>query len=116
MSEREDIRMFDFVPLSEAKAKLSEKVRTTTQNGRRIAITNNGRPTAILLSYEDFLSLLPQHEEQKPMKRIDYAEWEKGRKKREQIRDSIVSLFNVDQLSRKGQKSYKEKINVLHLK
>ena len=48
----------EFLPLSEVKAKLSEVVNTSLTKSKRIAITTNGRPTAVLLSYSDFLSLL----------------------------------------------------------
>lgn len=106
-----DLRGVDFSPLSEVKARLSEKVRGLMMNKRRIAITTNGRPTAVLLSYEDYLSLLsqfPKGPEVGGGKVISIERWEKDRKKREAVRDSILGLFDMRSLSRKGKKKYKE--------
>ncbi len=102
---------FDFVPLSEAKAKLSEQLRKTTDQSKRIAITLNGKPTAVLLSYPDYLELIqmvPAPKQETPQRVIDFEEWKKGQKRRLQVRDSILKLFDVEKLSRKGQKAYKQ--------
>ena len=102
----------EFVPLSEAKAKLSEKVRTVSSLGKKIAITTSGKPTAILLGYRDFLSLLkslPDVSERPTKKIIEIGDWKKGEKKRKEISQSMDRLFFPSQLSRKGQKPYKRK-------
>jgi antitoxin YefM len=41
------------VPLSEAKARLSELVRRVRQQHERIALTRDGEPEAVLLSVDD---------------------------------------------------------------
>lgn len=106
-----DILSVDFLPLSEAKAKLSEQMRKISLQGRRIAITTNGRPTAVLLGYQDFLDLLRSALPvtiQSPQDILDYSQWKKGSLIRKQVSDSIDQLFDATQLSRKGQKPYKQ--------
>jgi len=101
----------EFLPLSEAKAKLSEQVRKLVAEGKRLAITTNGRPTAVMLSYGDYLELLRKtapSDAQSPFKVIDFDQWQKEARKRKMISDSISRLFDVSKLSRKGQKSYKK--------
>ncbi|MBI3541068.1 MAG: hypothetical protein HY073_02885 [Deltaproteobacteria bacterium] len=43
-----------------------------------------------------------------PEKVITMEEWRKGAEKRKKVRDSILSLFDMKSLSRKGQKKYKK--------
>jgi antitoxin YefM len=45
------------VPLSEAKARLSELVRRVRQQHERITLTRNGEPEAVLLSVDDLEGL-----------------------------------------------------------
>jgi antitoxin YefM len=45
------------VPLSEAKARLSELARRVRQQHERIALTRNGQPEAVLLSVDDLEGL-----------------------------------------------------------
>lgn len=52
-----NLEAFDFRPLSEAKARLSALVRQLVPGLRRVVITTNGKPTAVLMSYEDYLTL-----------------------------------------------------------
>ncbi len=42
------------LPLSEAKARLSELVEQATRTHERVSITRHGRPAAVLLSADDF--------------------------------------------------------------
>lgn len=105
-----DLRRIDFIPLTEAKAKLSEFVRTLSRDRKRIALTTNGRPSAVILSYADYLDLLNllQPAPSQAGKTIDFEEWEKGRPQRELVRDSLLRQFDPSKLSRKGQKYYKK--------
>ena len=45
------------VPLSDAKARLSELARRVHQQHERIVLTRNGRPEAVLLSVDDLEGL-----------------------------------------------------------
>ena len=45
------------VPLSEAKARLSELTRRVCQQHERITLTRNGEPEAVLLSVDDLEGL-----------------------------------------------------------
>ncbi|MBI4224472.1 MAG: type II toxin-antitoxin system Phd/YefM family antitoxin, partial [Deltaproteobacteria bacterium] len=45
----------DFEPLTEVKAKLSEKISKTGESKRLLAITVNGKPKAMLIPYDLFL-------------------------------------------------------------
>ena len=45
------------VPLSEAKARLSELVRRVRQQHERITLTRNGKPEAVILSVDDLEGL-----------------------------------------------------------
>lgn len=107
MSNYTDIREIEFQPLSEAKAHLSHVVRTLSPE-RRVAITTNGRPTAVLLSYNDYLSLLPQQSHSYTPRRISMEEWKREEPQRLAVRDSILGLFDMKSLGRKGQKRYKQ--------
>jgi prevent-host-death family protein len=108
-----DLRTIDFAPLSEVKAKLSEYVRLLRR--KRIALTTNGRPSAVLISYEDYLNLSQgragsEPSQETPVQRISLSEWKKESKNRETVRDSLLGLFDADRLGRKGQKDYKRKL------
>ncbi len=105
-----DLRGIVFVPLSEAKAKLSEFMRRIASGRERLAVTTNGRPTAVILSYPEYLSLLGQRTagEEEPLRVISFEDWKKGRKERMAVRDSILRLYDAEALSRKGQKKYKK--------
>lgn len=97
----------DFLPLAEVKAKLSEKLRGLSQ-GKRLAITNNGRPTAVLISYPDYLELLRQLSSSRGKAPVlTLEDWKRDKKKRRKIRNSITRHFDASQLPRKGQKTYK---------
>jgi prevent-host-death family protein len=109
MKEAWDLRAIDFAPLSEAKAKLSALVRRLMTGGRRIVITNQGRPAAVLMAYQDYMKLSEEIGSQREARVITMAEWQHDRKKREAVVKSITKLFDVKSLSRKGQKAYKAK-------
>jgi prevent-host-death family protein len=101
----------DFVPLTEIKAKLSEFVRKMVARSHRLTITTNGKPTAVLLPYSDFLELLRQRSTpiaNETEEIMDIKDWRRGRAKRVEISRYIDGLFNPGQLSRKGQKGYKQ--------
>ena len=51
------LTMPETIPLTEAKAKLSEYIELVDRQHDRITITKNGRPAAILLSPDDLESL-----------------------------------------------------------
>lgn len=105
-----DLRGMAFVPLSEAKAKLSEFMRRIGSGRERLAITTNGRPTAVLLSYDEYLRFLgsPEEGEDSQGDVISLEDWKKGSGKRKKVSASIRNLFNYDSLSRKGRKRYKK--------
>jgi prevent-host-death family protein len=110
-SDFTNLLSMEFLPLSEAKAKLSEQVRKILAEGKRIAITTNGRPTAVMVSYQDYLNLLKKvssPSQEGLVHVIDYQKWKRGERERERVRDSILTLFDMSKLSRKGQKSYKQ--------
>jgi prevent-host-death family protein len=48
----------DTVPLSQAKARLSDLVRRVKEEHSSFAITHRGRPEGVLLSLEEYESLL----------------------------------------------------------
>jgi prevent-host-death family protein len=48
-----DLLNLEILPLTKVKATLSEQVKKTQGGRKRVAITSNGFPRAILLSYED---------------------------------------------------------------
>lgn len=102
----------EFAPLSEVKAKLSEKIRLASGKGKKIAITSNGKPAAILLGYRDYLTLLqslPQTQPNPPKETLSLNSWKKDAKKREEISRDIDRLFIPAKLSRKGKNPYKQR-------
>ncbi|QQR81800.1 MAG: type II toxin-antitoxin system Phd/YefM family antitoxin [Deltaproteobacteria bacterium] len=104
-----ELSSLDFQPLSWVKARLSLIVKNLQSHGKKVVLTTNGRPTAVLLSYDDFLYLTsPQGSLLSNEKPINFEEWKKEKESREKVRDSVVSLFDISKLSRKGQKKYKE--------
>lgn len=108
-----DLRTMDFVPLSEVKARLSEFVRKAAASKKRVALTTNGRPSAVLMSYEDYLRFMDQGPDagaKYPARKISLSTWRKEKTNQESVRDTILNLFDSSKLSRKGQKKYKERI------
>ncbi len=96
----------DFEPLTEVKAKLSEKVATLGQQNRLLAITLNGKPKVMMVPYEQFLGWVGERG-YKP-RQLNVKEWEKESKQRKEVSNSIKNLFDTSILSRKGQKPYKK--------
>ncbi len=107
MNSTSDLLNLEILPLSRVKATLSEQVNKVHASRKRVAITTNGFPRAVLISYEDFIDLLGKKSEP-PVPRIDYADWKRGEPGRLKARDSILGLFDMKRLSRKGQKAYKK--------
>jgi antitoxin YefM len=50
------------LPLSEAKARLSQLVADIENNEEELVITRNGRPAAVLISADEFASWQETHE------------------------------------------------------
>ena len=99
----------DFEPLTEVKAKLSEKIAKVSGQKRLLAITLNGKPAAILVPYSEFLSWVGEKEAPVYVPRkISLTEWEKERPQRKAVVESIKNMFDLSKLSRKGQKPYKK--------
>jgi prevent-host-death family protein len=99
-----DLRSLGFLPLSRVKATLSQQVRELRPFARRLVITSRGQPVGVLVAYDEFLA---QHSERPEEEILDFESWERDRPRRERVRDSILELFDVPALSRKGQKRYK---------
>lgn len=95
----------DFEPLTEVKAKLSEKVARIAETKRLLAVTVNGKPKAILVPYSEFLSFIGQGEY--TPRQLSLKEWEKGSKHRKEVVRSVKSMFDLSVINRKGQKPYK---------
>lgn len=104
-----DLLNLEILPLSTVKATLSEQVSKTQVGAKRVAITINGFPRAVLVSYEDFIGLLGKKSEPLGAK-IDYADWKRQEPARLQVRDSVLGLFDMKRLPRKGQKAYKKEL------
>ncbi|MDP2599352.1 MAG: hypothetical protein Q8P84_01275 [Deltaproteobacteria bacterium] len=98
----------DFEPLTEVKAKLSEKVATVVQQNRLLAITLNGKPKAILAPYDTFLEWLANPPSLYEPRRMSLKEWEKESKQRRKVVHAVKGLFDLSKLERKGQKPYKQ--------
>src|SRR3989338_5827512 len=98
----------DFEPLTEVKAKLSEKVAKVGEEKRLLAITLNGKPKVILVPYGEFLSWVQSRQQPAYQPRyLSLKEWDKEPKQRRSVTASIKNLFDFSQLERKGQKPYK---------
>lgn len=101
------IQNIDFEPLTEVKAKLSEKVARVDRTRRLLAITLNGKPKAIVVPYQDFLDWIQNRPLSYEPRRFSFREWEKESPRRKEVSDSIKNLFDLSSLGRKGQKPYK---------
>ena len=99
----------DFLPLSEVKAGLSQQIKSARERRRRIMVTVNGKPEAVLLSYDDYLDLIRKLEPEIPAEpaALTYEEWKAGERARKEISASLNRMFDAPRLSRKGQKPYK---------
>ena len=98
----------DFEPLTEVKAKLSEKVARVDKEGRLLAITLNGKPTAVLVPYSEFLSWIQSGAGVYKPRQLSVKEWERESKQRREVVASVKNMFNLFKLERKGQKPYKQ--------
>lgn len=94
------------IPVAEAKAKLSEKIRACRELDRTFIITSHGKPRAVLMSYEAYAHLT---EEENEPKEIDMDRWLTTRRERKEVARDIKGLFDEKKLSRKGQKGYKHR-------
>ena len=99
---------YDFQPLSEVKAKLSERLKTLEDQGKHLVITTNGRPSAVIIPYALYLKLLESRQEASP-REIEFDRWRLDLPHRQQTTKTFLSLFDLDSLSKKGKSSYKEK-------
>ena len=104
-----DLRSLVFQPLSAVKARLSAYIRQLVPGQRRLVITNKGRPAAVLLAYQDYLSLLGNEAEPTRivLPALSLKQWRQDRRKREEVLAAVSNLFDIKSLSRKGQKRYK---------
>lgn len=107
MSLNASLQNIDFEPLTEVKAKLSEKVARLESTGRLVAITVNGKPKAMLVPYAQFLEVVEKQKTPYEPRRFSLKQWEKESKHRREVVRSVKNLFNLSSLSRKGQKPYK---------
>lgn len=98
----------DFEPLTEVKAKLSEKVAKVNRQKRLLAITLNGKPAAVLVPYSELLSWIEKEKPAYIPRQLSLKEWEKEAPQRKAVVDSIKNMFDLSRLSRKGQKPYKQ--------
>ncbi|MBI4211010.1 MAG: type II toxin-antitoxin system Phd/YefM family antitoxin [Deltaproteobacteria bacterium] len=97
----------DFEPLTEVKAKLSEKISLIEQKRRLLAITVNGKPKVMMVPYEEFLAMCGGGLSTYVPRKISLEEWKKQSVHRRAVSKSITDLFDMKSLSRKGQKPYK---------
>ena len=100
------LEMLDFEPLTTVKAKLSEMVGRVVETHRLLAITLKGKPTVVMVSYDEFLKWMQQDQEEG--RTLDLVDWEKESKQRRAVVRSIKNMFDVSTLNRKGQKPYKK--------
>ena len=94
------------ISVAEAKAKLSEKIRVCRSLDRTFVITSHGRPKAVLISYEAYLSMA---EGGMTSRTLDTKRWKEQRASRREVAHEIKELFDEKRLSRKGQKGYKRR-------
>lgn len=97
----------DFEPLTEVKAKLSEKVAQVEGGNRLLAITLNGKPKAVLMPYAELLRWIRKMAPAAKEPDWTLSEWEKTSRQRRKTSESIKNLFDISVLKRKGQKPYK---------
>jgi prevent-host-death family protein len=100
-----DLRTLRFLPLSDVKAMLSERIRELNEDRSYLVVTVHGRPVAVLLSYDAFLSWAEPSKSADTT--LDFDAWKRDRRRRRRVRDSVLGLFDVASLPRKGQKRYK---------
>ncbi len=100
----------DFEPLTEVKAKFSEKVALVSQKKRLLAITLNGKPKVMLVPYDAFLGWLTDQQAAYEPRRMTLKEWEKESKKWREVVGSVKNLFDLSKLERKGQKPHKQNV------
>ena len=98
----------DFEPLTEIKARLSEKIARIDRQKRLLAITLNGKPKAIIVPYRDFLDWIQAQSRPYVPRRFRFEEWEKNSGQRKAVSESIKNMFDLSVLKRKGQKPYKD--------
>lgn len=98
----------DFEPLTEVKAKLSEKVAKVAKENRFLAITLNGKPAAVLISYREFLAWVQGKQPVYEPRQLSLKEWDKESKQRREVVSAVKNLFDFESLERKGQKPYKK--------
>ena len=98
----------DFEPLTEVKAKLSEKVGRVHKEGRLLAITLNGKPKVVLVPYSEFLSWIQSGTGGYKLRQLSVKEWEKESKQRREVVASVKNMFDLSKLERKGQKPYRQ--------
>ena len=96
----------ELISIAEAKAKFSETIKRTEENNRVFAITNHGKPSAILISYKEYCALTETQNDE-PGK-ISIKEWKANKKQREEVVSAVSNLFDTSKLTRKGQKRYKK--------
>ncbi len=58
MSEYTDIRRLSMTPLTEARNRLSEIVDDVVATGSDFVITRHGRPSAVVVGYDEYESLI----------------------------------------------------------
>jgi prevent-host-death family protein len=104
MSQVKDL---DNISVAEAKTKLSEKLRSVENRGRRYLITSHGKPRAVIISYKEYLSLV-QSSDKPTSRNISLEKWKSESNERNRVIESVSSTFNTSTLSRKGQKEYKQ--------
>ena len=58
MAEHTDIQRLSMAPLTEARSRLSEIVDDVVTTGSDLVITRHGRPSAVVVGYDEYESLL----------------------------------------------------------
>ena len=102
------LKNIDFEPLTEVKARLSEKVANVSEKNRILAVTLNGKPKVVVVSYEEFLRWVEQSSAESSLAPLKLSEWEAEAGQRREVVHSIKKMFDWPRLSRKGQKPYKK--------
>ena len=98
------LQNIDFEPLTEVKARLSEKIARVDRERRLLAITLNGKPKAIVLPYQDFLDWMqtrsPSEGKDEEPRRMSFTEWEKESLQRRAASEAIKNLFDLSRIKR----------------